>query len=740
MLRRAAQVEPVRLALRALSTGVPCQARRAPPRRGTLRHREIELRRDIAELERQLQVSERREQIVQATQNLPPLDDEMLEAMYRELLQSPESDTPSLPPPPPSSSTVLRALAQRWGITSSLPAPTANEIAVQQSAEERQALRDQLVQRLVEADGLDADLRPDEWAALAMQSARDGDAPHVKTVLALALQQGSACLPLFRQVMNVYARAGDVDTVLELSAVLDTQGVQPDAGIQHVVTKAYTQTNQLWKAAQYLAHWEHSKPAPLSSYTLVMEHLLKHPVRELQPLAWSLFYHMRFAAHPVPDAALYAMMIRACAAGVPQPTSLGTRRPSTVVADAERALDLFREMTVHHAIRPNKEVYDSLILTCARRKEHYGDAIQLLRQLMDLSSDPTSPMAPDAYTYNAVLQGSARQGDLATARWILADLVHTAMARGAVHGPNEETMTNLFWTYAVYQAPVRRSDVAQAANTEATAHEEASDVVEAEARTFTQTMPQTASDVMGEAQALMARILADQGQTDAVAHPLASVALTPRMLNAYLSVLAHHMLPPQRLEALIHATESPEGVFKQAGVAPNAHTWAMLLDACTMHKDRAYADEVAERVWAQWRALETQADSKVDAKTVSKMWALMIRQHAKSFRVAEGLVLLEEFLHTYPPATKMSQTSLPTLPPAPNRLDWVPLPPPPDLQAALAAQPRTNVSADKYAPLAFARPQLRFRDLELLHHRCVTLQQVAGLNLITRVDRAYRAA
>ncbi|WFD19198.1 hypothetical protein MCAP1_001421 [Malassezia caprae] len=727
MLRRAALGAP-RLALRALSTGVPCHARRAPIRRGTLRHREIELRREIAELERQLQVSDRHEHITQATKDLPPLDDEALEAMYRELVAPMPADAPTLPPPP-STTTVLRALAQRWGIASLPPAST--DVATL-GADDRQALRDQLVQRLVEEDGLDADLHPDEWAALAMQSARDGDAPHVKTVLALALQQGPACLPLFRQVMDVYARAGDADAVLELSAVLDTQGVAPDAGIQHVVTKAYTQTNQLWKAAQYLAHWEQSVPAPMSSYTLVMEHLLKHPVRVLQPLAWSLFYHMRFAAHAVPDAALYAMMIRACAAGVPQPTPLGARRPSAMLADAERALDLFREMTMHHGIRPNKEVYDSLILTCARRKEHYGDAIQFLRQLMDLSSDPTSPMAPDAYTYNAVLQGSARHGDLDTARWILADLVHAAMARGAAHGPNEETMANVFWTYAVYRPPVRRADVAHGAPTEA--QDGASEVIETEPRTFSQAMPQTASDVVAEVQALMARILADHGQADAAAHPLAAVALTPRMLNAYLSVLAHHVRAPQRLEVLVHATEAPDGLFQQAGIAPNAHTWAMVLEACTQHKERAYADEVAARVWEQWRALEAQADAQV----VSKMWALMIRQHAKSYRVEEGLALLQAFLRTYPP--EKAGRALSVLPPAPQGLDWAPLPPPPALLAALAAQPRTFVAADKYAPLAPARPRLRFRDLELLHHRCVALQEVAGLHLITRVDRAYRAA
>lgn len=565
-------------------------------------------------------------------------------------------------------------------------------------------------------------------------------------------------------------------------------GVALDGHTKHVVVKAYANVNLLYSAVQYLLHWEASTPAPLSAYTLLMEHLLKHPVREVHALAWSVYYHMRLAAHAVPDAAVYAMMIRACAAGVPQPRGGRRRGGAAPEADAERALDLFREMTTHYAIRPNKEVYDSLILTCARRKDHYSDALRLLRELVDSAGDAAWP---DVYTFNAVLQGSARTGDLRTARWILAEMLQRTMVPGdgdVRRRPTDETMANLFWAYAVYDPPIAMESIRMAEDVSAAAASDAprdadapqrgsemdrappaadkssrmhlvadntpaADESAAERPAFTHGMPQTAQDVLVEARALMARILADQGGTDGVLHPLASVRPTPRLLNAFLAVLAHHLRPEKRLAALVHAVEDADGPFAQAGVEPNGHSLAMVLSACTTHRARAHADRVAERMWQRWMALSRASDAAhpggrsaaalrdlgTDAKATSKMWALMIRNAAKSFRVDEGLHLLREFFERFPPAvaertSPAREVAKQELPP----LDLAPVQPSQSLLAALYALPRERVAPGHYAPLAPHRPRLLFRDLELLHHRCIALRNVRGLNLITRVDRAYR--
>ncbi len=56
-------------------------------------------------------------------------------------------------------------------------------------------------------------------------------------------------------------------------------------------------------------------------------------------------------------------------------------------SDAERALDLFREMTTRYAVRPNAEVYNALILACARRKDFYLESFRLLREMVELATE-----------------------------------------------------------------------------------------------------------------------------------------------------------------------------------------------------------------------------------------------------------------------------------------------------------------------------------------------------------------
>ena len=62
--------------------------------------REAELRRDIAQLERQLQDTDKRAQVEQLTRHLPPLDEATLDAIYQDLVSSPPSEL-SIPPPSP---------------------------------------------------------------------------------------------------------------------------------------------------------------------------------------------------------------------------------------------------------------------------------------------------------------------------------------------------------------------------------------------------------------------------------------------------------------------------------------------------------------------------------------------------------------------------------------------------------------------------------------------------------------
>ena len=636
------------------------------------------------------------------------------------------------------------------------------------------------------------DVPPDEWAALAVDSARDADLEQALQTLDLMEHSGVAAeAPLYTRLLDTFANRGAIAACVALSARMEAAGLVADAPVKHAMVKAYVYGDELYAALGYLQGWEAREPAPVSAYTVLIEHLLKHPVRDVHSLAWSLFYHMRFAAHPVPDAAAFALMIRACAAGVPQPGS----RARAPAADAERALDLFREMTTRHGLRPNKEVYDSLVLTCARRKEHYGDAVRLVRELLDASAEILAPEArsamwADTYTFNALLQGSARTGDLRTARWVLAEMLRATYDGDERCRVNEETMTNIFWAYAVYEPPLQEEDLrvygevesaggaehgagAPASDARADAAAKASDVSGAEpapgaepatpavraepdaahtepeappapseAAVFTHAMPQTAQEVLGEVRALLARVLADQ-DADAAHAPLHSVRATPRLLNAYLAVLTHHLPRTQQLDALVHAVEDADGVFAHARVAPNGHTFALVLGACAASRTRADADRVAARVWAQWEALcaatPASAAAGTDAKTVSRMWALGIRNKAKSYDVDGALALLRTFYERYPPRRR-EPAEADAAPPVPaphgTAIDLMPVPPTRGALDALARRGGRRGTAH-YPALAPARPALRFADLDLLHHRCVALRRVDGIRLVTHVDRAY---
>lgn len=716
--------------MRMLSTASVALAR-ALPRNSSMRLRESALQSEIRDLENQLHRVEKRETVANTTRDLPPLDDATLEAIYEDLLTPPPAQSrPALAPPPQR---VVAALAARVG-----PQKDAALLAAS-NEDARHERREHILASIAGSDALSL---PDthEWAALAAESAADGDLAHLQRVLSRMTECGiSPTAEVYAQAMEACAVRGALEPCVALGGALIKSGLEPGDVAKHALVKVHTNNGLLYPAMQQLAHWEESVPAPQQSYTLLIDSILRHPMRTVHPTAWSLFYRMRFAAHPVPDARTYALMIRACAAGVPQPheADMPGRKP-LAIADAERALDMYREMTEYHGIEPTKEVYDSLILTCARRREHYGDARRILRTFLE---NETEYMQADAYTFNAFLQGVARAGDLPVARWVLAEMLRSSF--NGRRGPNEETLTNIFWAYAVYQPPHKVGEMARAGAAPAPAAESSTEPAmqrsELDApQTFTDAVPRTSADVLAEARALMARILADQDggpvvdMASALERPLASVRPSPRLLNSFLSVLTHHMRPSQRLERVVYEIEDADGVFAQARVEPNGHTIALALETAALHGDRARADAVAQHMWARW---EAHGDTGHDASTISRVWALMIRNHAKSFDIEAGVALLREFIERYPPMMRQRARRAP--PSAPRTtVDLRPSAPPSKILDALHDLPRMSPSG--YATPSPQYPRLTFRDLELLHHRCVALRDVRALNLITRADREYR--
>ncbi|SJX61183.1 uncharacterized protein SRS1_12405 [Sporisorium reilianum f. sp. reilianum] len=588
----------------------------------------------------------------------------------------------------------------------------------------------------------------EEWTALAVASARANDTATLARTMSLLRAAGyhPAPVSLYNDVMDAFATQGEVDRCQAWLAQMTQLGLEPDEHTYHSLTKAYVNTAQYVRAVELLNSLEASgRPAAMATYTLFIDRLLD-PVGaeerpEVQALAWNVFYHMRLHAHAVPDAPLYALMIRACARGVPQPhdiddptqryTSLSASSPTPApaharISDAERALDLFREMTTRYAVRPNAEVYNALILVCARRKDFYLDAFRLLREMVELEHARAEGaaaatglrFAPDRYTFNALLQGCARNRDLARARWVLAEMIRTTMGLfedGRTMGrdewvgvvasrPNEETLCHVFHAYAAYVPPVKRAQMQEQASAPSTDTVDASpstastatadpaataptplapshphtDLEPSEdattpdeaAHIFSALVPQTAADVLSESRALFARILADQ-PTAGTEGPLGAVTPGVRLVNAYLTVLAAHVPVHQRasvLESTLAAAGREEGemleyaLFAKLGLEPNEHSFRIILESL------AGSDGV-ERVWTRFERFMSYADAAasalvpapqprtrdIDAAQVTKCWTAHIHHHAKSANLDAALALLRRFVALYPPHAPASK-------------------------------------------------------------------------------------
>ena len=352
---------------------------------------------------------------------------------------------------------------------------------------------------------------------------------------------------------------------------------------------------------------------------------------------------MRYVAHPTPDALLYTLMIRACASSL------------TSSSEPERALDLWTEMTVDHQIQPSAGAYTAIILACARSgsKMYIHEAFRLAKEMLDSHRDASgrSAFGPDGKTFNALLEGAKRIGDLARTRWILAEMVrgHRDRDSGFVDAEvTEEVMMHVFHAYAAYKVPFKRADAVLVDEMSPTPLEPSTHS-KSESQTFSVaeplpsnmaqnvpthvTMPsfshlppQNRSEVISEVRALFVRILddisRDQSHHDD-APPFGKVKLTPRLLNSYLSV--HYTHAPFE-----DARDLFKTIFSEHGVHRNVRSYVEALERCgnaRRGRERTAALEFAEELWVQWQNFENgeQNRNTVWARMVERANVAMIR-------------------------------------------------------------------------------------------------------------------
>ncbi|KAI0944607.1 hypothetical protein AcW1_002276 [Taiwanofungus camphoratus] len=632
-----------------------------------------------------------------------------------------------------------------------------------------------------------------EWVALARTCIRAKDGRAAESVLDLMKRSGTFELEeSVDEVLAHYATAGDVpsiERVLHAFAPSVPSERQRDLHVKAHI-KATPRSAQPTAAMSLLHAYEaRGLPAPQKSYTRTIAAFLAARTRpaHANALAWDLFAHMRYAAHPTPDASTYALMLRACA-------------PPHRPADPARALDLLAEMTGDAGLAPTPAAYGAAALACARsgEKHHVHEAFRLAKEMLDAHRDARgrAQFRPDQRLFRALLEGAKRVGDLGRVRWILAEMVRESEGRGEAGGPgdvcvNEEVMVHVFNAYAAYRPTFRRGltvlvdkqggsappteqtqetpvsavgeNVVQPHSNTSEPSQETPRIVadpdvqedfeqaglsaEAMGPQFSHIPPQSRSEAVAEAKILFNRIMTehvhsqdadhsspDQEQDAQLTSPrlFHHVRLTPRLLNAYLSV--HYAHSPFDVWSDLHRT-----LFDEAGVSKNARSYVEVLERCTLCRrgqERRMALRLAEESWSEWQGIEEawragsagegDVAKTVDARLVERANAAMIRMLSLTENSRRALEHVRAFTERYPPERVR------VTPPKPSLLST--------RTVLVGARPLVRLTSTVDIPDDCVPPLLTFSELEVLHIRLVALEDRAGIRYLKWVCKAYEGS
>ncbi|CAO1613195.1 unnamed protein product [Parajaminaea phylloscopi] len=540
-----------------------------------------------------------------------------------------------------------------------------------------------------------------EWVALGQQVARHGkDALIAQTfgmvdsLLDNTAIEPSSVVAFYEAIADVFAEGGRSAQCEAIVAKLIQKDLQVTSYAYHALTKSYLRdsTKGPSTALQLLNHLENSPtPASEATYSLVLSSLLDQPSVDVMDQAWGVWYRMRLNAHPTPDAVTWSKMIRACALGSTPSRGMELRfleahrggrregdRPSHLsaksmrVGQSEVAMDLFREMTSVHGIRPIPACYDNLILTlCRGAHGRYLEGFNLLREMIALAEETkVASYEPTKATFNALLEGCRRHADLLRSRWVLAEMIRSSApiwdgrsdslswkdkAKLESRMPDAESLGKLFLTYAAWTPPkvplTKHSATAQPmpsatpasadkASRKGAQIDEAREITEAQpanagrqdsvaqpavdeaAAEFSSTPPSTSAEVVRELRGLFARAIADRLPNEAspLIGPFSRVHLSTRLANAYLNALIAHLPGDRKIEALNSALRGHDSLFANLGLVPNGRTYLQVLSTCFSESNAGPRDrdaqarhsasigELASWAWSSWRALETEAD------------------------------------------------------------------------------------------------------------------------------------
>jgi hypothetical protein len=450
---------------------------------------------------------------------------------------------------------------------------------------------------------------------------------------------------------------------------------------------------------------------------------------------------MRLTAHATPTPAIYSTMISACSSSKdPQP---------------ERARDLWIEL--NESTSPERTEYDAIIKALSSTKSTYLEAFDLFRQMLAKHTEATfipfgesvnsdmerwSRFIPTSDTFNALLEGTKRAGDLNRARWVLNEVVKLQGGARGWKGVNEELMSGVFMTYASWKPVVKRQLVKRAVPITEQASgaefkkEESIDEIPKVSETTTQatepevdldqlrdhpdsimdtsspthTAPQTSADAIREAKVLFDQIINDTLHEGS--GPFTNVRLTTRLFNSYLSV---HLAHAPSIASAKEAWDETWNMLSEKGVRMNGWSMMQVLERCAageQGRDRDEATAWARSIWEEYLIFtEENLDRSQSSQQKDRMYTLGLgpRQIERSYKsiiralslspstpVEDPISLLNNFHSLYPPSSILDGYS--ATPPTPFQIRMT---------------DRTRL-AESDIP-----PNILFGDIDVLHQRLV---------------------
>ncbi|CAG8561348.1 20_t:CDS:10 [Paraglomus brasilianum] len=414
----------------------------------------------------------------------------------------------------------------------------------------------------------------------------------------------------YDHLLNLYAIVGDVEKAKLTFEQVNSDGMGHSIYSYGNLIRAYVKNLRIDEA---FAVYESIKKAGLPIFTTLMKGCIDSGD---VPRAWRTFDIMRLEVCQ-PDEVSYSLMIHACAK----------------TQDAEKAFDLFEEMT-------GKGLYPT-------EMREYG-------------------YQPDRISYNSLIYACAKTGDVRLARMLLKQLLE----ENSTITPDEQTFTNMFWTYSAYVEPQDKShkDSVNAPNAlkeqitlsdgtvslsekatlseTSTASESTPDkgddnsLVHLDAYPFLSYEPVTDKQILAEARMIFEYVksMTDNNSNGLEKSGDEQIQLSAYLMDAYMNIF--HKKGKFNDVLSLYKEKLPE-----LGIPQSGWIYSTMLKTC--YKHRRY--EEALRVWEDWKSWwgnndKTDQMTKIGrtAAVQYEVYQWMINTLARCNDLSNAIYLLQE--------------------------------------------------------------------------------------------------